>query len=114
MEGSINALTGKNPLENWQMILAFVLPGIIAFIVQAHWPRWAKSLTMFATSLVAVLITMYLNGELNDVSTATFVTKFLVVVVATIAFYNGIWKPTQVAPKIEYETTVDKTKAVQP
>ena len=114
MEGEINILTDKSVLDNWQLVLAFFLPLVIAIIVQQHWPRWAKSVTMFIVALIATVITMYLNGELNDVNGQTFVTKFLVVVVGTIAFYNGIWKPTQVAPEIEYQTTVDKRRAVEP
>jgi hypothetical protein len=47
---------------------------------------------------------MYLNGALNDVSAQTFVARFLTVVVATIAFYNGIYKPTGVAPAVEERT----------
>jgi hypothetical protein len=104
MEGEVNIFTDQASIQAWQMILAFVLPLVIAVIVRQQWSRTAKSICMFAVSFVATLGTMYLNGALNDVSAQTFVARFLTVVVATIAFYNGIWKPTGVAPAVEERT----------
>jgi uncharacterized membrane protein HdeD (DUF308 family) len=104
VEGEVDVFTRAQNLENWQLILAFFLPLVIAMIVRQNWSRTAKSITMFVVALLATIGTMFLNGSLNDVSAETFVGKFLVVVVGTIAFYNGIWKPTQVAPKIEDAT----------
>jgi glucan phosphoethanolaminetransferase (alkaline phosphatase superfamily) len=104
MEGEVNIFTDQASIQAWQMILAFVLPLVIAVIVRQQWSRTAKSICMFSVSFVATLGTMYLNGALNDVSAQTFVARFLTVVVATIAFYNGIWKPTGVAPAVEERT----------
>jgi uncharacterized membrane protein len=104
MEGEVNIFTDQASIQSWPMILAFVLPLVIAVIVRQQWSRTAKSICMFVVSFVATLGTMYLNGALNDVSAQTFVARFLTVVVATIAFYNGIWKPTGVAPAVEERT----------
>ena len=104
MEGEYNIFTDQSAIQSWQMILAFVLPLVIAVVIRQRWSRTAKSITMFVVAFLATLGTMYLNGSLNDVSAQTFVARFLTVVVATIAFYNGIWKPTQVAPEIEART----------
>ena len=104
MEGEAELFTRATNVQNWQLILAFLLPLLIAVINRRNWERSTKAVVMFVVALVATTITMYLNGDLDDVTAQTYVGKVLFVIVATIAFYNGLWKPTQVAPTIEDNT----------
>jgi CHASE2 domain-containing sensor protein len=106
MEGEIDVGTVAVPLQQWQLILGFLLPLLIAFLLKSTWPRWLKSLVMVIVSFLATAVTMYLNGQLDNVSAQTYVAKALEVVVATIAFYVGVWHPTNVAPTIESKTTI--------
>ena len=94
----------NNSLQLWEIVTAFVLPLIIAFIQQPTWSPRLRSLVMFATSAVVVIGQLLFSGELDNWSDPAV--SVLTVVVMTIAFYKGVWKPTGVAPSIEAATSV--------
>lgn len=92
-------------LQLWDLILAFFMPLLVALVVQSHWDLRAQAITMFLVCLIItvlehifILKDFSLDGDL--------VKSFLTIMVATIAFYKGWWKPTGVAPAIEERTTL--------
>jgi amino acid permease len=105
LEGEMNAGEQASPFERWQYILGVVLPLVTAWLMAAGWSSRTKALFMLAVSAVACLGTMYLQGDLNDVSATNVVDKFLGLVVLVIGFYYGVWKPTGLAPRLEVAPT---------
>ena len=98
-EGSTDVGDSTSALQSWQLVVAFVLPLLIAVVVKSSYSPAIKSLIMLAASAVATAVTMYLHGELS--ADADYVENVLKVAALTIAFYQGVWKPTEVAPKIQ-------------
>lgn len=92
-------------LQSWQLIVGFVLPLLIAVVVKSKYSPAVKSLIMLAASAVATAVTMYLQGDLS--ADADYVESFLKVAALTIAYYQGIWKPTGVAPTIQHQINED-------
>ncbi len=93
-------------LQAWELILAFLLPNLLSLIIQSGWSRRAQSLLAFGVSAVATTITLWVSGELSNWTDLT--TTVLTVFALTIAFYQGFWKPTGIASKLEESTNVVK------
>jgi hypothetical protein len=90
-------------LAQWSLIVGFLMPTVVAVVQRDHWPNWARSLVMFASSLIAGAGTAVLQN--HDAFTAkNWLNATLLVGVAAIASYHGFWKPTGVAPAIERAT----------
>lgn len=92
-----DALSGLNPWENWQIILAFVLPLLIQLITTRLHDRNTQALAAFAAAIVATVIGMIISGELA-MGGMDVVTTPLKVFVAVIAFYKGFWNPLGTTP----------------
>lgn len=90
-------------LEMWSLIVGFLLPPVLAFVIQTGWSQRLQSVVAFAAAAVAGAATAYFQGELTK---ERFVESGLFVLVTTIATYKGFWKPTGVAPAIETKTNV--------
>jgi len=93
----------SSPLQNWQVIEAFLLPLVMALIIQSHWPRSVQAILTFIGAFVATALTRYFMGEYGPVQEA--VIQGVELFAITIPIYYGLWKPTTVAPKIEAATT---------
>lgn len=104
LEGEVNAGTSISPLENWQLFVGFVLPLVISVIVQRGWSQATQSVAMFLVCAVVTAGTMYLQGDLDNIT--DYAESLLKLVALTVAFYKGVWKPTQVSPTIEEKTTL--------
>jgi hypothetical protein len=89
--------SGLNPWENWQIILAFLLPLALQVITSRLYDRNQQALAAFAVSVVVVLVGMFISGELQR-GGLDVVTTPLKVLVAVIAFYKGFWNPIGVTP----------------
>jgi uncharacterized membrane protein YqaE (UPF0057 family) len=89
-------------LQMWSLIAGFFLPPIQAFVQQSHWSSVLRAIVNFVSCLLVAAGVAYFNGSLTGKS---WVQAALVVVVATIATYHGLWKPTTIAPIIETATT---------
>lgn len=92
--------------QMWALIVGFFLPLVVAVVVQTSWPSWLKSVTLFVASTVVAFVTVYLTGDLDG---RTWLSATLVILVTAIAVYNGIWKPTKVAPAIESATNISRS-----
>jgi biotin transporter BioY len=97
--------------DMWALIVGFFVPPIESIIQQPTWPRWFKSIVMFVVSIVVGMGTMYFAGTLQFgtyTERKDLITVILLVMVTTITTYNGLWKPTTIAPKIEQATSPTK------
>lgn len=93
--------------QMWDLIIGFVMPLLVAVVAQTHWDQRARAVAMFACCLVAVVLEhLFITPDLSGLSLAR---SLLVVMVSTIAFYKGWWKPIGTAPAIEQATTLRST-----
>jgi hypothetical protein len=92
-------------LQMWALIAGFLLPPVQAILQQSHWSNTARAICNFACSLLVGAGTAYFAGTLTG---RTWVQSSLVVLVAAIATYHGMWKPTGIAPTIEHGTNLKK------
>lgn len=94
-------------LEMWSLIAGFCLPPVQAFLQQTHWPNRIRAGVNFLCCCAVALGVVYFTG---DVDFKDWVKSGLTVLVAAIAVYHGLWKPTTIAPKIEQATNTTTTK----
>ena len=90
-------------LQQWSLIVAFFVPPAVAVVNQSRFSSQVKALVFFAISLLAAAGTAYFQGDLTG---KRFLDSALIIVASAAAYYHGLWKPTQVAPKIETATNV--------
>lgn len=106
-------------MDNLQMInliIGFFAPIVISIITQESFNTKARVAVTVAFSVVAGFSTAYFGNQFEGLD---IITAILVTLVTSIAVYNGIFKPTGLASKIEKATsinagkvqTVDKSKA---
>lgn len=100
-EGEVDAGTDAVPLQDWQYLVGFFLPLLIAWLMKNGWSLATQSAVMFGVVTVVSLVTMYLQGQLNDLRADTIVAKILGLMVITVVSYKGVWKPLGVAPAIQ-------------
>lgn len=89
-------------LENWQIILAFLLPLAISVVVKLDWEPWKKSLAAFLIALIATAVGTYLKGDID--SGTDIIANVLKVFALTIPFYYGLWKPLGATGEIHEKT----------
>jgi hypothetical protein len=95
-------------LQMWSLIVGFLTPPVLAIIQQGGWSKRVRAVVAFAAAMVAGAGTAYFQGDLTG---RRFVEAALVVLVATIAAYQGFWKPTDVAPTIEKMTDLGRSES---
>lgn len=78
------------------LVIGFLSPVVINFIVSALWPSWIKALITFGWAVVTGGLTAWVAGALDGLSIPATI---LLILVTAIASYNGFWK--QVAPKMQ-------------
>ena len=86
----------------WSLIVGFLLPPAIAVVQQPRWSEPVRAIVMFVVCLIAAAGTAYFQGDLTG---RRWIQAALLIVVATIATFKGLWKPTRVAPEIEAATS---------
>lgn len=101
----------SDPLVLWSTIVGFVLPPVLAVLMQSRWRPEVKGLVAFLACLVAATGTVTLQGHLGDGTALT--TSFLLIFTGAIATYRLYWRPTGIAPTIERTTDVGRTPAVK-
>lgn len=89
-------------LAMWSLIVGFLLPPAIAVVQQPRWSEPVRAIVMFVVCLIAAAGTAYFQGDLTG---RRWIQAALLIVVATIATFKGLWKPTRVAPEIEAATS---------
>lgn len=96
-------LDTPSPIENWQVVSAFLLPLLMAVIIQTGWSRGLQATATMVVALVWTLIYQLLGD--HSIIIPEVVIRGLQVFALAIPFYYGIWKPSGVAPKIEAATS---------
>lgn len=93
-------------LEMWSLVVGFFMPLIIAAVQRSSWSNPVRALVALVMCIIAAFGTVWLAGDFN---TDDVVSSILLVLVTSIATYKGLWKPTEVAPKIEAATSPGPT-----
>lgn len=78
------------------IIIGFLAPLVLNFIVSATWPSWAKSLAAFAFAAVAGTLTAWITGAFEGLPILSTV---LLILVVSITSYQNFWR--QVAPNLQ-------------
>lgn len=74
----------------WAVIVGFVSPIALKFIVSAAWPSWAKTLTAFLFAAVVGTITAVIAGAYAGLGIPSTILMTLVV---SITAYQNFWRP---------------------
>jgi hypothetical protein len=90
------------------LLVGFFLPLLLAIPIQSHWPTELKALFSVAAYAAAGAVTAAATGELTG---KTFWQTTLEILVLGVVGYQGVWKPINLAPKIEALTNVNKAPA---
>ena len=85
------------------ILVGFFLPLLLAVPVQTHWPTAIKTLFSIAAYAAAGAITAAAAGKLTGKS---FWQTSLEILVLGVIGYQGVWKPSNIAPTIEARTNV--------
>lgn len=90
-----------NP-ETASALAGIVMPLVLSVIIQTGWSKAAQELAAFAACGVAAGVIAWLDGSLSG---QTPVEAFGILYAATRASYLALWKPTDIAPRIERATS---------
>ena len=102
-DGVTDVASASAAIQQWEVILGFIQPLLIAFIIQSSWSRSTQSVVSFLAAAATTTIGMWLQGDFNGVT--DWVTSVMTVFAVSMTSYYGVWKPTGVAPKIEVATS---------
>jgi hypothetical protein len=89
-------------LEMWSAVVAFFLPLVIAVAQRPSLSGTARVVIMVVFCAIAALVTTWLQGDLNW---SRWFHSLLIVTIATIAFYRGMWKQTGTTHQVEKATS---------
>ncbi|MFL6071792.1 MAG: hypothetical protein ACJ73S_00055 [Mycobacteriales bacterium] len=90
----------------WTLIVSALAPLLVAVVQRPNLSKRVRSLIMLAAAVVDGLLTTALSGEFHG---KTPIAMIALAVVAIESAYNGLWKPTGVAPIIELRTSPAST-----
>lgn len=82
-----------------------LLPLVTSIIQQQTWSNRTRTIVGVGMSVLAGLVTYVASNGLVINNATGILTTVVGVVIAAIAAYNGIWKPSGVAKSIEVRTT---------
>ncbi|MFE7930759.1 hypothetical protein ACFU6S_18850 [Streptomyces sp. NPDC057456] len=86
----------------WAAVLGYVLPPVVAFVVQPRWSGAVKGWLMLGVATADGLGTTYFAGDFGGKSV---VTCTLTAALAIGIAYHTVWKPSGIAPAIERATS---------
>jgi hypothetical protein len=90
-------------LDGWNLIVAFLLPLIIAVVQQPGWSQPARALAMAVCCILAAVGINYFSGAMG-VPVAMWAQQVVAIAVVAISTYKGFWQPMGIAPAIERAT----------
>lgn len=95
-------------ISHFEVFAAFVLPLVMAVIIQSNWSRGLQATATFVVAMLVVFAKEVLSGNLMDVPDPIlqFIASSLVVFTLTIPAYYGLWKPTGIASGVESATNL--------
>lgn len=94
--------------QMWSMVVGFILPLAIAFILQEHWPEAFQAAVAFVVCVVVAVGTVLVSDP--GWSWHDWIKDGLLILVTAIATYKGIWKPTTVATSLRKATTLPQRR----
>lgn len=97
-------------LDMWAAIVGFLMPPVVAALVQSAWASWARALFAFGVCTVGGGVTAALTGQMEGVSPARAV---LVTLFSALTFYRVFWHPSKIAPMIEKKTNLPEPRPPQ-
>ncbi len=97
----MNSVTGT-VLDQWTMVLGFIMPLLVSLVLQSHWRRPLKTTVAFASCLLAAAVQLLFQGKLD---LTHFAFTSLSLFAQTIVFLKGFWGPLGVAGALESATT---------
>lgn len=89
-----------------------LLPLLTAVVQQKHWSSRTRSIIGVVMSVLAGLVAWVSTHGLNVSDLPGLIATVVGIALASIAAYNGIWKPTGVANAIEVATSPTPAVAV--
>jgi ABC-type xylose transport system permease subunit len=98
---NLDQLQGLSDLDLWSGLVGFLMPALIAALVQSHWSSQVKGAATVGVCIVGGGVTAWLTGYLHGI---TVIRAILVVLGAALVFYQIFWKPSKIAPSIEKAT----------
>ena len=90
----------------WAIIVGFISPIVLNFIIQSGWSARTQALVAFLFSAIVGAATAFFTGAFDGVG---IVTGILLTFVVAISTYRGFWK--QVTPNLKDATSVNKDGA---
>lgn len=88
----------------WAIVVGFLQPIVLQFILQSKWSARVQALAAFGFSVITGGLTAYFTGAFENVG--SLVTVILLVAVASISSYQGFWK--KVTPDLKDATSIAK------
>lgn len=104
--GAFGALPGglpTNTLALLALVLGFVVPLIVALVVQTHWSNTMKSVAALLVSVICSVSWLAFDGKLNGQSASQ---ATIAVLGGAVWFYHYFWKNSGITDWIEQFTTI--------
>lgn len=73
----------------WALIVGFLSPALLRFLISATWRGWMKSAAAFIWSAIAGGVTAWLTGAYQGLG---LVSTILLTLVVSITAYQGFWR----------------------
>lgn len=96
-------------VELWSLLLGTFLPLLVAVIQQRKWPDWVRVLVTVVISIIVGIGNVAVQGQL-EFDNSAWVKNVLLVLLAAVAAFKGIWQPSRVTDKIEAKTSPNTSK----
>lgn len=93
-------------LDQWTLVLGFLMPLIVAMVNQSHWPTRFKAIVGLAVCVAAAAVQMGLKGQLDA---SNLLSASLALAALSITFFKGFWRPTGIAGALESATNLTPT-----
>ncbi len=100
MDNSTAVGAAEAAFAQWELIVGFLMPILIAFFVRPGLSQEVQSMIMLGIAAVVTVVGAILLKQVSF-EPDDLVFTFLKLTMSTIVFYKGIWKPIGVAPVIE-------------
>lgn len=88
----------------WAMVVGFIQPFVLQFLLQSKWSSAKQSIVALAFSVVTGGLTAYFAGAFVGLEIVSII---LLVAVTSISSYKGFWKDT--TGQLKSATSADKT-----
>ncbi|MGW1525470.1 hypothetical protein [Streptomyces sp. NPDC002159] len=92
----------------WAAALGYLLPPVIAIVIQPRWSGPVKGLFMVLVATSDGLGTAYFTHSFDG---KPIVTDILIAALAIGVAYDTLWKPSGIAPRIERATSTNGGQA---